>query len=211
MIQATCSCGWTMAGPPADSWEIDQAIDEHDVWCPDAQDWVNDELEGQRFERDRIIGRIRQTFSAEHADFIVAAITSNKKSDHGNPAKSSPVIAQNPNPLQEDRAMYNTTSDPTASAWCPLWCTDTHEDDWIDDSEEPTRHHTRLIGTMRTADMHPRASDIAVEIVQDETRGTTTSPYVSLYGDLNRDLSLADIDNLTTLLARARQRLIEVV
>ena len=207
MIQATCTCGWTMAGPPADSWEIDQAVDEHSVWCPE-NDWVNDELEGQRFERDRIIGRIRATFPQHHADFIVAAITSTTKSD--------PVIrqdtgaAQNPNPQEEVQDMYNTTSDPTASAWCPLWCTDTHEDDWIDDSEEPTRHHRRLIGTMRTADMHPIASDIAVELVQDETRGTTTRPYVSFTGDLDI-LTLADIDNLTTLLARARQRLIEVV
>lgn len=202
-----------MAGPPADSWEIDEALAEHDVWCPDHEertDWVQAEMDGQEIERERIIGRIRQTFSPGHADFIVNVITRNTKSDHGNPAKSSPVIAQSPNPQEEVQDMYNTTSDPTASAWCPLWCTDTHEDDWIDDSEEPTRHHCRLIGTMRTADMHPIASDIAVELVQDETRGTTTRPYVSFTGDL-QDLTLADIDNLTTLLARARQRLIEVV
>lgn len=196
-----------MAGPPADSREIDEAVDEHSLWCPDSQDWANEAIDGQQIERDRIIGRIRETFPQHHADFIVAAITSTTKSD--------PVIRQDTGAAQDQttskeiKPMDKPTTDSTASAWCPLWCTSTHEDDWIDDSEEPTRHHTRLIGTMRTADMHPRASDIEVEIVQDETSGTTTSPYVSFYGDLNRDLSLADIDNMTTLLARARQRLIE--
>lgn len=210
MIQATCNCGWTMAGPPADSWEIDEAVADHDVWCADAhEDWVQAEMDGQEIERGRIINAIRAKLPPHHADYVVGLIT-NKKSDHGNPAKSSPVIAQEPSPLEEDQDMLNTTADHTASAWCPLWCTNTHEDDWIDDSEEPTRHHSRLIGTMRTADMHPRASDIEVEIVQDETSGTTTSPYVSFYGYLEI-LTLADIDNITTLLARARQRLIEVV
>src|SRR5699024_10694692 len=93
MIQATCTCGWTMAGPPADSWELDEAVDEHSVWCPE-NDWVNDELEGQRFERDRIIGRIRATFSPECADHIVDVITRNMTNGTGNPAKSSPDAAQ---------------------------------------------------------------------------------------------------------------------
>lgn len=210
MIQASCTCGWTMAGPPSDSREIDEAVAEHDIWCPDSQDWANEAIDGQQIERDRIIGRIRETFPSEHADYIVDVITRNTKSGLGTPAKKFSETAQNPNPQQEEQDIIKPTPNPTASAWCPLWCTDTHEDDWLDDSEDPTRHHHRLIGTMRTADMHPIASDIAVELVQDETRGTTTRPYVSFTGDL-QDLTLADIDNLTTLLARARQRLIEVV
>lgn len=208
MINATCTCGWTMAGPPADSWEIDEAVAEHDVWCPDNRDWVNDEIEQQADDRDCIIRAIRNTATnTGYGEYVIALI---EKSGLGDSAKNTTETAPNPNPQEEVQDMYNTTSDPTASAWCPLWCTDTHEDDWIDDSEEPTRHHCRLIGTMRTADMHPIASDIAVELVQDETRGTATRPYVSFTGDL-QDLTLADIDNLTTLLARARQRLIEVV
>ena len=200
MIQATCDCGWTMAGPPADSWEIDQAVDEHSVWCPE-NDWVNDELEGQRFERDRIIGRIRATFPQHHADFIVAAITSTAKSDHGNPAKSSPVIAQNPNPLQEDRAMYNTTSDPTASAWHPLWCTSKHKDDWRGDDGELLRFHRHLIG---------RPSQATVTLVQEDHPEDTGPVMVGVY-DLDRDLNLAELDELIGVLATARQRLIEVV
>ena len=201
MIQAECSCGWTMAGPPAGSWEIDQAVDEHDIWCPDARDWVNDELEGQRFERDRIIGRIRATFPQHHADFIVDVITRNTKSDHGTPAKKFPVIALSPNPQEEVQDMYNTTSDPTASAWHPLWCTSKHKDDWCGDDGKLLRFHRHLIG---------RPSQATVTLVQEDHPEDTGPVMVGVY-DLDRDLNLAELDELIGVLATARQRLIEVV
>ena len=201
MIQATCSCGWTMAGPPADSWEIDQAVDEHSVWCPDAQDWVNDELEGQRFERDRIIGRIRATFSPECADHIVDVITRNMTNGTGNPAKSSPDAAQDPNHLQEEQPMYKTTTDSTASAWCPVWCNSKHKDDWLDGNGELLRTHRRLIG---------RPLDATVALIQQD-HPTNTGPVVVDVHDLDHHLTLAELDELIGVLATARQRLIEVV
>lgn len=198
MIQATCTCGWTMAGPPADSWEIDQAVDEHSVWCPDAQDWVNDEIEGQQIERDRIIGRIRATFSPECADHIVDVITRNMKSGLGDSAKNTTETAPNPNPQEEERAVYNTTSDPTASAWCPLWCTSKHKDDWCGDDGELLRFHRQLIG---------RPSQATVTLVQEDHPEDTGPVMVGVY-DLDRDLSLTDLDELIGTLATARQQLI---
>lgn len=201
MIQAQCSCGWTMAGPPADSWEIDEAVDEHSVWCPDNQDWVSAEMEGQELERDRIIGRIRETFSPEHADFIVDVITRNTKSDHGTPAKKFPVVTPNPNPQEEVQDMYNTTSDPTASAWCPVWCNTQHgnDPDWIETDD--TRVHTHIIA---------ETAQTTVALVQEDHPEDTGPVMVGVY-DLDRDLTLAELDELIGVLATARQRLIEVV
>ena len=199
MIQATCTCGWTMAGPPADSWEIDQAVDEHSVWCPDNQDWVSAEMDGQEIERDRIIGRIRETFSPECADHIVDVITRNMKSD--------PVIrqdtgaAQDQTTTKEIKPMYKTTTDSTASAWCPVWCNSKHKDDWLDGNGELLRTHRRLIG---------RPLDATVALIQQD-HPTNTGPVVVDVHDLDHHLTLAELDELIGVLATARQRLIEVV
>ena len=197
MIQATCTCGWTMAGPPADSWEIDQAIDEHDIWCPDNQDWVSAEMDGQEFERDRIIGRIRQTFSAEHSDFIVDVITRNTKSD--------PVIRQDTGAAQDQtttkgyKPMINSTSNPTSSAWCPVWCNTQHgaDPDWVDTDD--FRIHTHIIG---------EPSRATVALIQEDHPEDTGPVMVGVY-DLDRDLNLAELDELIGVLATARQRLVE--
>ena len=196
MIQAECSCGWTMAGPPADSWEIDEAVAEHDVWCPDAQDWVQAEMDGQELERGRIIGRIRETFPQHHADFIVAAITSTTKSD--------PVIRQDTGAAQDQtttkgyKPMINSTSNPTSSAWHPLWCTSKHKDDWRGDDGKLLRFHRQLIG---------RPSQATVTLVQEDHPEDTGPVMVGVY-DLDRDLNLAELDELIGVLATARQQLI---
>ena len=188
-----------MAGPPEDSWTIDEAVAEHDIWCGDNQDWVDEEIEGQQIERDRIIGRIRQTFSAEHADFIVAAITSTTKSD--------PVIRQDTGAAQDQttskeiKPMYKTTTHSTASAWCPLWCTSKHKDDWCGDDGKLLRFHRQLIG---------RPSQATVTLIQEDHPEDTGPVMVGVY-DLDRDLNLAELDELIGVLATARQRLIEVV
>ena len=188
-----------MAGPPADSWEIDQAVDEHSVWCPDNQDWVSAEMDGQEIERDRIIGRIRETFSPECADHIVDVITRNMKSD--------PVIrqdtgaAQDQTTTKEIKPMYKTTTHSTASAWCPVWCNSKHKDDWLDGNGELLRTHRRLIG---------RPLDATVALIQQD-HPTNTGPVVVDVHDLDHHLTLAELDELIGVLATARQRLIEVV
>ena len=206
MIQATCSCGWTMAGPPADSWEIDQAVDEHSVWCPDAQDWVNDELEGQQIERDRIIGRIRATFSPECADHIVDVITRNMTNGTGNPAKSSPDAAPNPNPQEEERAMSDATE---STAWDPIWCVDCFI---INDDE---RHHRGApITYTRASSLRWGEIDLMARLQlwecfdQEMTQPPTVA--VTFNGGDARDLNLYDLDQVIAVLTQARQRLIEV-
>ena len=207
MIQATCTCGWTMAGPPADSWEIDEAVAEHDIWCPDAQDWANEEVDGQQIERDRIIGRVRETFPQHHADFIVAAIARNTKSDHGNPAKSSPVIALSPNPQEEVQDMYNTTTQSTA--WHPVWCVDCFNNapTEMHHQGEPityTRPYTRAYGDISLT------ARLQLWEWLDEADEQLPTVQVTLNDGDALDLTGHDLDQVITVLAQARQRLIEV-
>lgn len=203
MIQATCDCGWTMAGPPAGSWEIDQAVDEHSVWCPE-NDWVNDELEGQRFERDRIIGRIRETFSPEQADFIVDVITRNTKSGLGTPAKKFSETAQNPNPLQEDRAMSDATQ---STAWHPVWCVDCFNNapTEMHHQGEPiayTRPYTRAYGDISLT------ARLQLWEWLDEADEQLPTVQVTLNDGDALDLTGHDLDQVINVLATARQRLI---
>lgn len=205
MIQATCTCGWTMAGPPADSWEIDEAVAEHDVWCPDAQDWVQAEMDGQGFERDRIIGRIRETFSPEQADFIVAAITSNTTNGTGNPAKSSPDAAPSPNPQEEDRAMSDATQ---STAWHPIWCVEccTINDEVRRYRGTPityTRPYTREYGDLEVT------ARLQLWEWPDEEMTQPTTVEVDLNDGETADLTLHDLDQVIAVLTQARQRLIE--
>lgn len=204
MIQATCTCGWTMAGPPADSWAIDEAVDEHSLWCPDSQDWANEAIDGQQIERDRIIGRIRETFSSEHADYIVDVITRNTTNGTGNPAKSSPDAAPNPNPQEEDRAMSDATE---STAWHPIWCVDCF-------NNAPTEMHHQGEPITYTRPYSREYGDISLTArLQlwewlDEADEQHPTVQVTLNDGDALDLTGHDLDQVINVLATARQRLI---